>query len=166
MTKSIAEALSTHDEGELREALRSQQVAMLLTEGEEGNVPAVITDDTGVRAVAVFTSQAAFKLWGRPEVVGMVPGSEVASIALSQGVDQVLFDPAGPAPVGFAPAALEALAQGVVAGEDEGPDSWATWRSSPLGPRKPTDCVISCRTSHPRDSSSTSSSVSRDDSSS
>lgn len=114
---SVTQALASGDPRLLGQALREHPVAILITDNAGERVPAVLVDGSGVRCLAAFTSQAALTSWG-PAVVEMVPGSELPDLAQGQGVDQVLFDPAGPVPVRFEPASLRAIVDGVLGSSD------------------------------------------------
>lgn len=113
MTNPVAQALAAGSDVALREALSQSRVAIIMTARDGQNVPAIMTDGEEVRSLVVFSGQETFELWQRPEVVDMVPGSELGNLAVAQRVDRVLFDPAGPTPMGFAPGALQAIIDGI-----------------------------------------------------
>jgi hypothetical protein len=116
-SNSVAQALAAQDSQALGAALREQDVALLVAEAAGQQVPAILTDSAGIRAIAVLSGSEAAQRFGGP-AVATVRGDRVAEIAHRQGVDAVLFDPAGPAPVRFAPGALQAMIDGIVAGSD------------------------------------------------
>lgn len=120
MSNAIARALRNRDEPALRDALRTSKVAVLLSESEGRQVPSILTDEYGVRSIVAFTGQETFELWNRPEVVGMVSGEQLPALASGQQVETVLFDPAGPVPVSFSPAQLQAIVDGLTKDEQGG----------------------------------------------
>lgn len=114
---ALGEALASGSPATLRDALAASRVAVIGTQLDGQVVPAVMTGPDGVPALLVFGSQETYGAWGRPEVVLMVPGSELGALAVRQPVDRVIFDPAGPAPYAFEPAALAAIIDGIEPGE-------------------------------------------------
>ncbi len=109
----IAVALRDQDVELLGDRLRGRRLAMLVSEVEGQRVPTVLTDADGKRSMAVFSGQDTFRLWGRPELLAMVPVEEIASVAARQHVDGVLVDPAGPAPAQFSPRQFQDIVDGV-----------------------------------------------------
>lgn len=116
---TLAGALASGSPATLREALTSTRVAVVAAEHDGEVVPAVMTGPDEVPTLLVFSSQETYGLWGRPELVLMVPGSEVGVLALAQPVERVVFDPAGPTPYTFEPSTLAAIVDGIETAQGE-----------------------------------------------
>ena len=110
---TVAEGLASGEPARLRAALMSARVAVIGAERDGEVVPAIMTGPDEVPALLAFSSQETYGSWGRPELVLMVPGSELGVVAGRQPVERVVFDPAGPTPYAFEPAALAAIIDGI-----------------------------------------------------
>jgi len=120
MGEALTEALNTGDHEQVRTLLRAGKVAMITADRDGQTVPAVLVGKDDVRTIVLFSDDDAFQKWGRPEVVAMVEAGVAAQVAIGQGVDRILLDPAGPAPASWDPAGFRDLLEGLRTDEDGG----------------------------------------------
>jgi hypothetical protein len=111
-------ALESHDPVKLRTALGQATVAVLATTvpndgvGEDVRVR-IATGPDGRRSLIVFTGRDAARAFDGGGSAMVRPGRELVGMARYQGVDSVVFNPAGPSGTAtIATAALEQIMDG------------------------------------------------------
>lgn len=118
--QALRAALARQDREGLAQALTSSLFLVPLVDGASTRTPLLVVDADERRLLPVFSGADALRAWGRGERYGGVSGRGLVDLVREQGVDAVLFDPAGPAAAELAPRLLEELLDGVVPGAGGG----------------------------------------------